>query len=115
MIIRTRWRSILQTVTLHLGAAALIGYFAFQGYNGQYGLLARRSFEHQHEELTAERDKIRAQRQALESKVRLLSPDRMDADMLDEEARSLLNLVHPKDLVLLRPPRASAAGTVTPN
>ena len=102
MIIRTRWRSILQTVTLHLGAAALIGYFAFQGYNGQYGLLARRSFEQQHAELSEERDRLRAQRQAIESKVRLLSPERIDADMLDEEARLLLNLVHPKDLVLLR-------------
>jgi cell division protein FtsB len=102
MIIRTRWRSILQTVTLHLGAAALIGYFAFQGYNGQYGLLARRSFEQQHAELTEERDRLRAQRQTIESKVRLLSPERIDADMLDEEARLLLNLVHPKDLVLLR-------------
>lgn len=102
MIIRTRWRSILQTVTLHLGAAALIGYFAFQGYNGQYGLLARRSFEQQHAELIEERDRLRTQRQAIESKVRLLSPERIDADMLDEEARLLLNLVHPKDLVLLR-------------
>ena len=102
MIIRTRWRSILQAVTLHLGAAALIGYFAFQGYNGQYGLLARRSFEQQHAELTEERDRLRAQRMAIESKVRLLSPERIDADMLDEEARLLLNLVHPKDLVLLR-------------
>lgn len=106
MIVRTRWRSILQTATLHLGAAALIGYFAFQGYNGQYGLLARRTFEQQHTALTLERDKLRSQREALQSKVRLLSPDLIDADMLDEQARSMLNLVHPKDLVLLRSPNA---------
>ncbi|MDQ0509211.1 FtsB family cell division protein [Ancylobacter amanitiformis] len=109
MIIRTRWRSILQTVTLHLGAAALIGYFAFQGYNGQYGLLARRGFEQQRAELIEERDKIRAQREAIEAKVRLLSSERIDADMLDEEARLLLNLVHPRDLVLLRGPDAERA------
>ena len=106
MIIRTRWRSIFQTVTLHLGAAALIGYFAVQGYNGQYGLIARRTFEQQHTELTEERDKLRLQRQALEAKVRLLSPDLIDADMLDEQARVLLNLINPKDLVLLRAPAA---------
>ncbi|CAA0091988.1 Uncharacterised protein [Starkeya nomas] len=104
MIIRTRWRSIFQTVTLHLGAAALIGYFAVQGYNGQYGLIARRTFEQQHTELTEERDKLRTQRQALEAKVRLLSPDLIDADMLDEQARVLLNLINPRDLVLLRAP-----------
>lgn len=112
MIIRTRWRSILQTVTLHIGAAALIGYFAFQGYNGQYGLLARRSFEQQHADLTKERDRLRAQREALQAKVRLLSPERVDADMLDEQARSLLNLVNPKDLVLLLP-KPAAATTAT--
>ncbi|MCJ8143081.1 septum formation initiator family protein [Ancylobacter sp. A5.8] len=109
MIIRTRWRSIFQTITLHLGAAALIGYFAFQGYNGQYGLLARRGFEQQITELTQERDALRSRREAIESRVRLLSPDRIDADLLDEEARSLLNLVHPKDLVLLRPVAAPPA------
>lgn len=103
MIVRTRWRSILQTVTLHLGAAALIAYFAFQGYNGQYGLQARRHFEEQMVTLTAERDALRTQREALQAKIRLLSPDLVDADMLDEEARLLLNLVNPKDLVLLRP------------
>lgn len=107
MIIRTRWRSIFQTVTLHLGAAVLIGYFAFQGYNGQYGLLARRGFERQLAELNAERDELRTHREAIEAKVRLLSPERIDADLLDEEARALLNLVHPKDLVLLRKPGAS--------
>ena len=103
MIARTRWRSILQTVTLHLGAASLIGYFAFQGYNGQYGLVARRHFEEQMQALTQERDLLRAQREASEAKVHLLSPERVDADMLDEQARLLLNLVHPKDLVMLRP------------
>lgn len=106
MIVRTRWRSILQTVTLHLGAAALIGYFAFQGYNGQYGLQAKRHFEEQMATLTEERDTLRTQRQALEAKIRLLSPDLVDADMLDEQARILLNLVNPKDLVLLRPRNA---------
>lgn len=109
MIIRTRWRSFFQTVTLHLGAAALVGYFAFQGYNGQYGLLARRTFAQQHANLVEERDRLHAQRLALEAKVKLLSPDLVDADMLDEQARALLNLVHVKDLVLLRVPAAPQA------
>lgn len=102
MMTRTRRRSILQTIVLHLGAFALIGYFAIQGYNGQYGLVAKRAFQQQHEALTAELDGLRAQREALEAKARLLSPERIDADMLDEEARRLLNLVNPKDLVLIR-------------
>jgi len=109
MITRTRWRSILQTLTLHLGAAALIGYFAVQGYKGQYGLEAKRAFEQQLASLTAERDRLKAQREALAYKVSLLSPDEIDPDLLDEEARSLLNLVNPKDLVLLRQPPGNAA------
>ncbi|MEZ0212756.1 MAG: septum formation initiator family protein [Xanthobacteraceae bacterium] len=103
MITRTRWRSVLQTVTLHLGAALLIGYFAFQGYGGQYGLVAKRSFEQELSSLTAELAALRTEREAIATKVALLSPDRIDPDLLDEEARSLLNLIHRKDLVMLRP------------
>lgn len=102
MMTRTRRRTIFQTIVLHLGAAALIGYFAVQGYNGQYGLVAKRNFEQQHTTLSEELAALRTQREALESKVGLLDPSRIDADILDEEARSLLNLVNPKDLVMLR-------------
>ena len=108
MITRTRWRSIIQTLTLHLGAAALIGYFAFQGYGGQYGLVAKRSFEQQLNSLTEELAELRTQREALASKVGLLASTRIDPDLLDEEARLLLNLVNPKDLVLVRPVQSTA-------
>ncbi|MCK0197661.1 septum formation initiator family protein [Ancylobacter sp. 6x-1] len=102
MIIRTRWRAILQTLTLHVGAASLIGYFALQGYGGQYGLAAKRDLEQQYQSLSTELDGLKTQREALAFKVDLLATSRIDPDMLDEEARSLLNLVNPKDLVLLR-------------
>jgi cell division protein FtsB len=102
MMTRTRRRTIFQTIVLHLGAAALIGYFAVQGYNGQYGLIAKRSFAQQHTALSEELDALRAQREAMETKVSLLDPSRIDADILDEEGRLLLNLVNPKDLVMLR-------------
>ena len=103
MTVRTRWRSIIQTLTLHLGAALLIGYFALQGYGGQYGLAAKRDFEQQITSLTGELETLRTQREAIARKVDLLASDHIDPDLLDEQARSLLNLVNPKDLVLLRP------------
>ncbi|MFK8251214.1 FtsB family cell division protein [Ancylobacter terrae] len=103
MITRTRWRTFFQTLTLYLGATLLIGYFALQGYGGQYGLAAKRNFEHENAVLTQELAELRAKREAIAAKVTLLSPDRIDPDLLDEEARSLLNLVHRRDLVLLRP------------
>ncbi|MBS7539915.1 FtsB family cell division protein [Ancylobacter lacus] len=103
MIVRTRWRSILQTLTLHLGAASLIGYFALQGYGGQYGLAAKRDLEQQYAKLSQELAGLKAQSRALAFKVDLLESERIDPDMLDEEARLLLNLVNPKDLVYIRP------------
>ena len=106
MITRSRWRSFLQTLTLYIGAALLIGYFALQGYGGQYGLAAKRTFEQEKAQLATELAELRTKREALASKVALLSPDRIDPDLLDEEARSLLNLINRKDLVLLRPPAA---------
>lgn len=105
---RTRRRTIFQTIVLHLGAAGLIGYFAVQGYNGQYGLIAKRNFEQQHATLSDELAALRSQREAIEAKVNLLDPARIDADILDEEARSLLNLINPKDLVMLRQGHSSS-------
>jgi cell division protein FtsB len=52
-------------------------------------------------ELTAELDRLKAERAHWDRKVALLRPDRIDPDTLDERARALLNLAHPNDLVMM--------------
>lgn len=99
---RSRLQTILATLALHLGAAALIGYFAYHAYTGEHGLLAKRTFEQDLQQLQGELDGLKAQRAELEHTVSLLAATQLDPDLLDEEGRRQLDFVHPKDLVLLR-------------
>jgi cell division protein FtsB len=44
---------------------------------------------------------VRAERQALEDKVRRLRPDSLDPDLIDELARRHLSLAGPLDVIIL--------------
>jgi cell division protein FtsB len=105
MLARTRTSRILQALLLHFGAALIIGYFAFQGYHGTYGLLAQREYEQEISDLTIERDSLRSERAHWEHRVGLLRADRLDPDLLEELARRELGFAQPNDLVMLQPPR----------
>lgn len=99
---RSRLRSIVATLALHLGAAGMIGYFAYHAYSGDHGIVAKRNYEQELQRLEAELSDLKAQRAAIEHKVSLLAATRLDPDMLDEQGRRQLNFIHAKDLVLLR-------------
>jgi cell division protein FtsB len=101
MVSRRRARGILTALGLYMVAAALIGYFGFHAFNGQRGLHARHLIDQQMVELTAELERLKAERNLWERKVALLRPDRIDPDMLDEQARLLLNFAHPNDVVMM--------------
>jgi cell division protein FtsB len=105
MVSRRRVRGILTALGLYMVAAALIGYFGFHAFNGQRGLNARHQIDQQMAELTAELDRLKTERNLWDRRVALLRPDRIDPDMLDEQARALLNVSHPNDLMLMVKPR----------
>lgn len=105
MVSRRRARGILTALGLYIVAAAMIGYFGFHAFSGQRGLHARHQIEQQMAELTAERDRLKAERNLWERRVSLLRPDKIDPDTLDEQARQLINLAHPHDLVMMVKPR----------
>jgi len=99
MVTRPHLRSILTTLALYCMAALLIGYFGINAYTGNHGLKARHEIDAQIADLTAERDRLRAEHARWQRRVALLKPDRLDPDMLDQEARRLLDYVDPHDLV----------------
>ncbi len=105
MVSRTRFGRILQNLALFLGAAAIIGYFYLQTYDGNYGLVAQRVFEQEIVNLTLERDALRTSRIEWEHRLELLRSDRLDPDFLEEIARRDLGFVKPNDFVLLNPSR----------
>ncbi len=85
--LRLRARHIVGPV---LGICA-IGYFAFHAIRGERGVLALRQLSHRVEMARLEYSKIKSRRLEMENKVKLLHPDHLDPDMLDERARVMLN------------------------
>ena len=80
--------------------ALLIFYFGFHAFTGDQGLL---SSNQRSEALTAktwELAALRAQRQDLEVRARLLRDTSLSADLLEERARSLLGFADPRDYVV---------------
>jgi cell division protein FtsB len=105
MVSRTRLGRVFQNLALFVGAAAIIGYFYLQTYDGNYGLVAQKQFEQEIVNLTVERDALRTSRIEWEQRLELLRSDRLDPDLIEEIARRDLGFVKPNDFVLLNPAR----------
>jgi cell division protein FtsB len=101
MVSRKRLRGFLTALCLYAVAAALIGYFWFHAFSGQRGLHAKHEIDQQLSELTAELDRLKAEKGQWDRKVALLRADGIDPDMLDERARALLNVAHPNEVVMM--------------
>lgn len=101
MVSRRRLKSILAVTGLYMMAGLMISYFWFHAYSGNRGLRAKEAIDAQMAELSTELTQLKAERQQWEKRVALLRSDEIDPDMLDEQARALLNYVHPNDLVMM--------------
>jgi cell division protein FtsB len=85
---------------LFLGAAFLIASFAYAALHGPNGIGARTDLEKQVILTTAALEDVRVDRAALQNKVRRLSDDFLDLDLLDEQARRELVLIRPDEQIL---------------
>jgi cell division protein FtsB len=76
-------------------------YFGYHAVVGSRGLLAWRQLNEDIAATERELAAVRAERQALEDKVRRLRPDSLDPDLIDELARRHLSLAGPLDVIIL--------------
>jgi cell division protein FtsB len=100
MTTRQRKHSKLRWLLLPLGSLAVMGYFAYHSFNGDYGIWSRERMEREAVVLEAELAKLKAARAALVARSKLLRPESLDPDMIDERARDKLNLAQPDELVI---------------
>jgi cell division protein FtsB len=105
MVSHRRRRAILTVLGLYIFAALFIGYFAANAFTGNHGLRAQQDLEQQLNAMKGELAQLKAERALWERRVSLLRADRIDPDMLDERARSLIGYVDRRDLTLLLNPR----------
>ena len=82
-------------------AICAVGYFAFHAINGDRGLNAWRQLNQRLEVARAMYEETSAQRRILELRVRLLNPNSLDPDMLEERARMMLNYGYTNDIVIM--------------
>ncbi len=101
MVTRKRLRSFLTALGLYVLAALLIGYFGVNAYSGDRGIKAKEDIDRQITALSTQFDQLKLDRAQWERRVALLRSSKLDPDMLDEQARALLDDVSPSDLTLM--------------
>ncbi len=78
----------------------LATYFTFASVQGDYGLFRRIQIEAEAGALRAERDRLLTEVAQMRNKTRRLSDDYLDLDLLDEQARNVLGLLRPDEIVI---------------
>ncbi len=81
---------------------SLVLYFGYFAIYGNHGLANWIRLQHEIDLKQAELDQIRTERTALEHRVRLLRPESVDPDLLEEQARARLGLSEPDEVVILK-------------
>lgn len=95
--LRVRARYVVGPVLGIMG----VTYFGFHVVHGDRGLMAWWQLRQHIETASISLSEITEKRVALERRVRLLHPDSLDPDMLEERARIMLNYGHINDIVAL--------------
>ena len=110
MTTRQRRNSTRHRLLLPLGAFAVMAYFGYHSFNGDYGIWARDRMNREAIGLEADLANLKAERMALQERAKLLRPDSLDPDMIDERARRNLNVLKSDELVIsLAAPQTGAA------
>jgi len=97
---RHRRKSPFTRLLLPLLAFVFLGYFGYHAFNGSYGLQSLQRMESEAVVLRAQVEKLKAERAQIERRVAYLTPDGLDADVVDTEARMSLNLLRPDEVVI---------------
>lgn len=84
-------------------AVVFLSYFGFHAFNGEYGIYSKHRLQKRVTILETELERVKAQREQLERRVRLLRDGSIDKDMLDEHSRFSLNMALPDEVIIMRP------------
>ena len=100
MFLRTRARAILVPLALYLVLGVASGYLVWGASNGERGLKAKVAHDAQMAQLQDELASLRRERARWERRVAAMRSESVDPDLLDEEARAVLDRVGKDDVVI---------------
>ena len=75
-------------------------YFVFAAVQGDFGLFKRIQIDAEAGMLSNELDALQTEVAAMTNKTRRLSDDYLDLDLLDEQARDILGVIRPDEVVI---------------
>lgn len=83
--------------------ACVVSYFAYYAIHGDRGLVAMKQIQGEIAQAETVLQQLKSERERMERRAQLLRGDNLDRDMLDERARSMLNLSNVRDVVVKLP------------
>ena len=83
-----------------IAVIALIAYLALAAFQGEHGLFNLFRIEAQEARLRSELAALQAERAAILNETRRLSAESLDLDLLDEQARKVLGLGRPDEIII---------------
>ena len=90
----------LKRLGLSFFLAVAIAYFGYHALTGEQGVLNWIVVENEIRTAEAELAVARAEREALEVTASRLRSDSLDLDYVEERARDILNVAHPRDYIV---------------
>jgi cell division protein FtsB len=100
MATRQRRKSLITPLLLPLIAIGFSGYFAWHAWHGEFGVEARRQLDATADKLRAELADLSSEKDKVERRVKLLQPQSLESDMLDERGRSILGYAEPNEIAI---------------
>jgi cell division protein FtsB len=100
MVVRTRARAILYPIVFYVILGVASGYLVYGAWNGERGLKTKAEYASQTQTLDAELLALQNEHETWRRRVALMRSDAVDRDLLDEEARAVLDRVGKNDLVV---------------
>ena len=101
MSVKERLGRLAREGGLPLFVLALVAYFGFHAVQGERGILAWHRMKADLAHADAREIELADKRERLARRVSQLQPDSLDPDMIEEQARLLLNYGHPLDRVIM--------------
>ena len=80
--------------------AMAIAYFGYHALTGEQGVLNWLVIENEIRDTEIQLAEARAERERMEEVAARLRSDSLDLDYLDERARTVLNVAHPRDFIV---------------
>lgn len=85
---------------LNLLVVCLLSYFVFHSVYGNRGIIAYFKLQAEMENAYSKLARLKSERLMMENKTKLLRPESLDLDMLDEKARAILGVARPEEKIL---------------